>query len=86
MATKYERSRQGYTARPHKEKIRLAMDFKQWTNADLAFKAKVSPSTIGNILGKRETCSPKTAGAIARALGVEETEKLFTLEEIKYAA
>ena len=86
MATKYEESRQGYTARPHKEKIRLAMEFKQWTNADLAFKAKVSPSTIGNILGSRTSCSPKTAGRIAKALGVKETEKLFTLEEIKYAA
>lgn len=86
MATTYEQSRQGYTARPHKEQIRLAMDFKQWTNADLAFKAKISPSTIGNILGKRDSCSPKTAGAIAKALGVKNTEKLFTLEEIKYAA
>ena len=86
MSPEYKASRQGYTARPHKEQIRLAMEFKRWTNADLAFKAKISPSTVGNILGKRATCSPRTAGKIAEALGVEKTEKLFTLEEIKYAA
>ncbi|WP_188550055.1 helix-turn-helix transcriptional regulator [Sediminivirga luteola] len=61
------------------------MTFKQLTNADLAFKAKISPSTVGNILGKRETCNPETAAKIAKALGVE-TERLFTLEEIDYAA
>lgn len=85
MATKYEQSRRGFTARPNKAQIRLAMKFKQWTNSDLAFKAKVSPSTIGNILGARDTCNPETAGAIAKAFGVE-TEELFTLERINYAA
>ncbi|MCT1689911.1 helix-turn-helix domain-containing protein [Brevibacterium sp. p3-SID960] len=85
MSPAYNRSRRGYTARPHKEQIRLAMKFKQWTNADLAFKAKVSNGTVGNILGKRETCNPETAGKIAKALGLE-TEDLFTLETIDYAA
>lgn len=85
MSTKYKESRRGFTARPHKSQIRLAMDFKQWTNADLAFKAKISPSTVGNILGKRDTCNPETAGKIAKALGFE-TDKLFTIEEIEYAA
>lgn len=85
MATKYQQTRRGFTARPHKAQIRLAMSFRQYTNADLAFKAKISPSTVGNILGKRETCNPETAAKIAKALGVE-TEKLFTLEEIEYAA
>lgn len=85
MANTYKQSRRGYTARPHKAQIRLAMDFKNWTNAELAFKAKVSTGTVGNILGARETCNPETAGKIAKAFGVE-TEKLFTLEEINYAA
>lgn len=85
MATKYQQTRRGFTARPHKEQIRLAMTFKQFTNAELAFKAKMSASTVGNILGKRETCNPETAAAIAKALGVP-TERLFTLEMIEYAA
>lgn len=85
MSTAYTRTRRGFTARPHKEQIRLAMKFKQWTNADLAFKAKVSNGTVGNILGKRDTCNPETAGKIAKALGFE-TEDLFTLELIEYAA
>ncbi|GAB3041918.1 hypothetical protein GCM10027079_02230 [Sediminivirga luteola] len=85
MSPAYRASRRGFTARPHKDQIRLAMTFKQLTNADLAFKAKISPSTVGNILGKRETCNPETAAKIAKALGVE-TERLFTLEEIDYAA
>lgn len=85
MATKYEQSRRGLTARPHKAQIRLAMKFKQWTNSDLAFKAKVSTGTVGNILGARETCNPETAGKIAKALGFE-TEELFDLERINYAA
>nr|BFF05467.1 hypothetical protein GCM10023233_04360 [Brevibacterium otitidis] len=85
MSPAYTRSRRGFTARPHKEQIRLAMTFKQFTNADLALRARISASTVGNILGKRETCNPETAAKIAKALGVE-TEKLFTLEEINYAA
>lgn len=85
MATTYEQSRRGFTARPHKAQIRTLMKFQRWTNADLAFKSKVSPSTIGNILGARDTCNPETAGAIAKALGVE-TEDLFTIERISYAA
>lgn len=85
MATKYQQTRRGFTARPHKEQIRLAMTFRQLTNADLAFKAKLSPSTVGNILGKRETCNPETAAAIAKALGCK-TEQLFSLETIEYVA
>jgi plasmid maintenance system antidote protein VapI len=85
MSPAYKATRRGFTARPHKEQIRLALTFKQWTNADLAFKARISPSTVGNILGKRETCNPETAAKIAKALGVE-TERLFTLEQIDYAA
>lgn len=85
MAATYEHTRRGFTARPRKAQIRLAMKFKQWTNADLAFKAKVSPSTIGNILGARDSCNPETAGAIAKALGFE-TDELFALELISYAA
>lgn len=85
MATMYQQSRRGFTARPHKAQIRLAMKFKQWTNADLAFKSKISPSTIGNILGARDTCNPETAGKIAKALGFN-TDDLFTLEQISYAA
>lgn len=85
MANTYEQSRRGFTARPHKAQIRLAMKFKQWTNADLAFKSKVSPSTIGNILGARDSCNPETAGKIAKALGFS-TDDLFTLERIDYAA
>lgn len=85
MTSSYTQSRRGFTARPHKEQIRLAMTFRQYTNADLAFRAKVAASTVGNILGKRETCNPETAAKIAKALGVD-TEKLFTLEEINYVA
>lgn len=85
MSPAYKATRRGFTARPHKEQIRLALTFKQWTNADLAFKARISPSTVGNILGKRDTCNPETAAKIAKALGVE-TERLFTLEQIDYAA
>jgi lambda repressor-like predicted transcriptional regulator len=85
MSPAYKATRRGFTARPHKEQIRLALTFKQWTNADLAFKARISPSTVGNILGKRETCNPETAAKIAKALGVE-TERLYTLEQIDYAA
>ncbi|QPR39543.1 helix-turn-helix transcriptional regulator [Brevibacterium casei] len=85
MATTYNQTRRGLTARPRKAQIRLAMKFKQWTNSDLAFKAKVSTGTVGNILGARETCNPETAGKIAKALGFE-TEELFDLERINYAA
>ena len=85
MTSSYTQSRRGFTARPHKEQIRLAMTFRQYTNADLAFRAKVAPSTVGNILGKRETCNPETAAKIAKALGTD-TKKLFTLEEINYVA
>lgn len=85
MAPTYEQTRRGYTARPRKEQIRLAMKFKNWTNAELAFRAKVSTGTVGNILGSRVTCNPETAGKIAKAFGVE-TEELFTLERINYAA
>lgn len=85
MSPAYKATRRGFTARPHKEQIRLAMIFRQYTNSDLAFKAKISPSTVGNILGKRDTCNPETAAKIAKALGVD-TERLFTLEEIEYAA
>ena len=49
------------------------------------YKAKVSPSTIGNILGSRDTCNPETAGKIAKALGFS-TDDLFTLDQINYAA
>lgn len=85
MAATYEQTRRGFTARPHKSQIRMLMKFQRWTNADLAFKAKVSPGTIGNILGSRDTCNPETAGKIAKALGVETTD-LFTIERINYAA
>lgn len=83
--TKYTETRRGFTARPHKAQIRLAMTFKQYTNAELAMRAKVSTGTVGNILGKRDTCNPETAARIAKALGLE-TEQLFTLEPINYAA
>ncbi|RBP66366.1 DNA-binding XRE family transcriptional regulator [Brevibacterium sanguinis] len=85
MAAAYDQSRRGFTARAHKEQIRLAMTFRQFTNAELAMRAKVSPGTVGNILGKRETCNPETAAKIAKALGCK-TEQLFTLEEIRYVA
>lgn len=83
--TAYAESRRGFTARPHKAQIRLAMKFHSWTNSDLAFKAKVSTGTVGNILGARATCNPETAGKIAKALGFDTTD-LFTLEQINYAA
>ncbi|HCG55366.1 MULTISPECIES: helix-turn-helix transcriptional regulator [Brevibacterium] len=85
MATKYEETRRGFTARPHKSQIRTLMKFQRWTNATLAIRASVSPSTIGNMLGSRNCCTPETAGKVAKALGVE-TEDLFTIERIRYAA
>ncbi len=84
--TTYTETRRGFTARPHKEQIKLAMSFYRLTNAELALRAKVAPSTIGNILGtKRDTCNPETAAKIAQALGMG-TERLFTLEQIEYAS
>lgn len=83
--TDYQATRRGFTARPQKNQIRLAMKFHRWSMTELANRAGVSRSTVGNILGARDTCNPETAAKIAEALNVDTTD-LFTLEPITYAA
>ncbi|MBM7796855.1 helix-turn-helix transcriptional regulator [Pseudoglutamicibacter cumminsii] len=85
MTTTYQDTARGFTARPQKQQIRLAMKFNRWTNAELARRAGISPGTVGNVLGARATCNPETAAKIADALNVDTTD-LFTLEPITYAA
>ena len=83
--TTHQDTARGFTARPNKQQIRLAMQFNRWTNAELARRAGISPGTVGNVLGARGTCNPETAAKIADALNVETTH-LFKLEPITYAA
>ena len=85
MATIYQDTARGFTARPQKQQIRLAMKFNRWTNAELARRAGISPGTVGNVLGARATCNPETAAKIAKALNVD-TADLFVLEPLTGAS
>lgn len=95
MTTTYESTRQGFTSRPNIVMLNNALAFTGWSKARLAKEAGISPSTIGNILGKRGQCSAATAGAIndafKRALpaqfwNTKDENPFFTPVRIDYAA
>lgn len=57
--------------------FRAVYEHQDWTVRKLSEKSGVNRSTIGHLLsGRRETCLPANAKAIARAMGVP-TEALF---------
>ncbi|MDN5639494.1 MAG: helix-turn-helix transcriptional regulator [Actinomycetia bacterium] len=71
-----------FTARVNRPALRMAVRFNRMTYRDLAFRAKVSKSTIGNLLsGQAKTCNPETAAKIAEALALP-TAEIFVLEPI----
>jgi len=95
VTTTYESTRQGFTARPNLTVLNNALAFTGWSKARLAKEAGISPSTIGNILGKRGQCSADTAGAINKAFrkalpahfwNGKEENPFFTPVRIDYAA
>lgn len=52
-----------------RQALRQYMEFRGETNASLGTKAKLCKSTVGHLRGgQRDTCSPKTARAIEKAL------------------
>lgn len=56
-----------------KEKLFFAMARKQMTGAELAKLAEVRPLTVSRMRNEKEV-TPKTAGKIAQALGVDVTD------------
>lgn len=54
-------------------KIKLILAEQEMTKTDLAERAGISRQSIRNILA-RGTCEPKTAGKLAKGLGVPVTE------------
>lgn len=54
-------------------KIKLILAEQEMTKTDLAERAGISQQSISNIL-TRGTCEPKTAGKLAKGLGVPVTE------------
>ena len=54
-------------------KIKLLLATQELTRSELANRSGISRQSISTILG-RETCEPKTAGKIAKALGVDAAE------------
>lgn len=54
-------------------KIKLILAEQEMTKTDLAERAGISRQSISNILTRR-TCEPKTAGKLAKGLGVPVTE------------
>lgn len=52
-----------------REALRSYMEFRDETNVSLGKKAGVSKAIVGHLRGgQRETCSPRTARAIEKAL------------------
>ena len=56
-------------------KIKLLLAEREMNQSDLAVKIGVNRQQVNDILG-RESCSLKTLGRIAKALGVDVTEIL----------
>lgn len=76
----YRETRQRYQARVDARALRQALEFHNWSYADLARAAGVSKSTVGNLAGgTRPTCTPKTIAKIAKALNTK-TKNLADLE------
>lgn len=55
-----------------RQRIEIAMARQKMSRKELAEKAAVSGTTIGTIL-RRGSCTPKTAGMLAEALGIDVT-------------
>lgn len=52
------------------DNLRALMDRREWSQADLAFKAKVSQRHISNMLNRKTSASFETLNAVAAAFGI----------------